>query len=123
MMVSTDKRNLIIYHRNSFESEWEEVYRMVSPHEDIYYTAMDCIPMNPLTPASSQDILLFLAGTDNKLAVMNFNLSKKSVQSVCTLTVCISKILLCVLPSCTFEKYNRHPRIINTPSIMFLIYC
>lgn len=88
MMVSTDKRNLIIYHRNCIDSEWEEVYRMVSPHEDIYYTVMDCIPMNSLTSTSSHDILLFLAGTDNRLAVMNFNLSEKSVLPVCTLTVC-----------------------------------
>ena len=93
MMVSTDKRNLIIYHRNSFDSEWEEVYRMISPHEDIYYTVMDCIPMNPLSSTSSQDILLFLAGTDNKLAVINFNLSEKFVHPVCTLTVRISSAL------------------------------
>ena len=95
MMVSTDKRNLIIYHRNSFDGEWEEIYRMVSPHEDIYYTVMDCIPMDPLVPSSSQDILLFLAGTDNKLAVMNFNLFEKAMQSICTLTVCLLLNFMC----------------------------
>lgn len=87
MLVSTAQRNLVIYHRNAFESAWEEVYRMRSPHEDIYYTAAGCIALNPFTPSSTEDLLLLLAGTDNKLAIVNFNLREKTTKPVCSLSV------------------------------------
>ena len=58
---------------------------MISPNEDIYYTSMCCLPLQPTS--NQQDILVFLAGTDNRLYLYNLNVSDHSLTMIGSLTV------------------------------------
>lgn len=58
---------------------------MLSPNEDIYYTSMCCLPLQP--SQSEQDVLVFLAGTDNRLYLYSLSVSDHSLNAVGSLTV------------------------------------
>lgn len=81
LLVSTDKRSLIGFSRTDDSAEWKEFCRTTSPNEDIYYTAISCIPL------TSEDVLLFLGGTDNSLYFSHLSLVDHSIRPLGSLTV------------------------------------
>lgn len=81
LLVSTDKRSLIGFSRTGDFAEWKEFCRTTSPNEDIYYTAISCIPL------TSEDVLLFLGGTDNSLYFSHLSLVDHSIRPLGSLTV------------------------------------
>ena len=64
--------------------------RTKSPNPDIYYTSMLCLPLirGPEEAKSlPSTLLLFLAGTDNRIYLHELSLEKPSLRPVCQLTV------------------------------------
>ena len=85
LLVSTEKRSLYCYYRSHYGDEWKEIFHMLSPNEDIYYTSMHCLPLQPAS--NQQDVLVFLAGTDNRLYLYNLNVSDHSLTMIVSFTV------------------------------------
>ena len=64
-------------------SPWEQIFSCQSPNPDVYYTAIEILPIsNP-----SRSLLLFLAGTDCQLYVDSFSLASPALQHLCVLSV------------------------------------
>lgn len=93
LFVTTDQRTLSIFYRSSYQEVWSLLLQTTSPHPDIYYTAVGCLPLitsqaSASTPSTS--VLVFLCGTDHHIEVNELSIPSKSLQKLCTLTVFIS---------------------------------
>ena len=91
VVLTTDKRSLYFFHRTSPTEAWRQVYTCTSPSPDIYYTAMEILPIS--SPASST--LIFLAGTDNQVYVYSFDVDDCSLAPLCELSVGVLFPLYC----------------------------
>ena len=89
VVLTTDKRSLYFFHRASPTEAWRQVYTCTSPSPDIYYTAMEILPILSSTPLT----LVFLAGTDNQVYVCSFDIDDHSLTPLCELSVGVLVLL------------------------------
>lgn len=83
MVLTTDQRSLFFFYRSESSDPWKQIYSCHSPNPDIYYTAIEILPISP----SPHSLLLFLAGTDCQLYVASLSLPSPSLHPLCILSV------------------------------------
>ena len=83
VILTTDQRSLLFFYRADPSHPWEQIFSCHSPNPDIYYTAIEALPLFK----SASSLLVFLAGTDCQLYVDAFDFASRALQPLCVLSV------------------------------------